>query len=108
MSEGYEDERITRALETAPDVLVPEDFALRVSARMPAEGKPVREFVPAASRVGSAVSFVALALLAVVMLALAPWASSTGRGTLIALDWVLCAEFVGLAVWMAPALGTRR
>ena len=108
MNEAYEDEQITRALEVAPDVTVPEDFAFRVMTRLPATRKPVREFVPTSSRVGLAVSAVALALLAVLMVALAPWAFSTGRLIFIALDWVLCAEFVGLAVWMAPALGMRR
>jgi hypothetical protein len=97
MTDGKDalEERVTRALERAPEVMVPADFAARVAARV-----PVRRAItvrPAhyglmAVRIGMVVLVIAMVVVAM---------HSAGRsffGT--ALEWVLCAELVALAVWL--------
>jgi len=86
---------VTRALEQAPNVTIPADFAARVAAQV-----PVRPLVRCGFRaMGCWRRRLAWACWYL------PWCMamhSTGRGVFgIALEWVLCAELVALAVWLA-------
>ena len=101
MNDAHElDERLTAALAARPVVAISDDFTLRVMERIPAQR--MREFVPDASRVGRRFGFAALALLAATMFGLVPLAGTTGHGAVTAVEWTLCAELVGLTLWLSP------
>ena len=97
------DLRITRALEQAPKLHIPDDFAARVAASIPSDSLRVRAArtyarIPA-RRIGYTVAAACLILLAVAMLALAP---RTPHNTFyIALESTLAAQFCLLAAWIA-------
>jgi hypothetical protein len=95
------DGRIVDALECAPRVRIPEGFAARVAARVPA--RRVSAYWLArirATRYGVRVAIAALIVLAVAMLVLAP--HTTGGGPFWKLmEWTLCAQFCVLAGWLA-------
>jgi hypothetical protein len=102
MNDSYEEERLTQALEAVPKFEVPEDFALRVMAALP-PGKIAPELVPAGATVGRRVSVAAMVVLAALMLGLAHWswgAAGDAHEGLKAVEWMLCAEFVGLTLWL--------
>jgi hypothetical protein len=97
MNEGDTiDARLTRALERKPAVDVPAEFAARVAAQVPvrrAVALPPARYGLLAARVGMGVLLVALVVLAM---------RSTGHPVLgEALEWVLCAELAGLALWLS-------
>jgi hypothetical protein len=93
------DERLTRALERKLAVDVPAGFAARVAGQVPGQ-VPVRRAVAVptarygllAARIGMAVLVVALVVLAM------RHADDTVFG--ITVEWILCAELVGLAAWL--------
>jgi hypothetical protein len=90
------DERVVRALERVPEVTIPEDFAARVAGQVPERRafavRPAR-YGLMAMRTGIAVLLIALVVVAM---------RTGGRSVFgIALEWVLCAELVALAVWMS-------
>ena len=87
--------RLERALEARPGVTVPEGFAQRVSAMAAAESRAVP-----APRVGVWALRGAFALLMVAMLVFAPWAM-TRSAMPMTLEFLLAAEFVGLACWLS-------
>lgn len=92
------DERIVRELERVPDLSssISADFAARVAARVPAR----RVVTETPTRYGRAVMWVSLAALFIVLLVLA--GLGLGRSALgVAIEWCLCAQFLGIAVWMA-------
>jgi hypothetical protein len=90
------DARLTRVLERKPAVDVPADFAARVVAQVPVRRAVV--VVPArygllAARAGMAVLLAALVVVAM---------RTTGHSVFgMAVEWVLCAELAGLAVWLS-------
>jgi hypothetical protein len=94
--------RLIRALETPPQLAIPDGFAVRVAAlgRMQtpafAPAWPVRF---GSHRVGSLVMRGALAILILAMLLFAPWA---GHRSVVAstLEYAFAFEFVALTVWM--------
>ena len=94
------EERVTRALEQAPNVTIPADFAARVAAQVPVRPRVavrVPRYGLLAAQIGMGVLVFALVVVAM---------HSTGRGVFgIALEWVLCAELVALAVWLGGAKG---
>ena len=92
------EERIVRELERVPDLSssIPADFAARVAAKVPAS----RDVSVTPARYGRSVIWVSLAALFIVLLVLA--GLGLGRSALgVAIEWCLCAQFLGLAVWMA-------
>ncbi|HEX3570776.1 MAG TPA: hypothetical protein VHU44_08125 [Acidobacteriaceae bacterium] len=98
------DARIVSALEQAPPIHIPQDFAARVASRIPARTARLRaDRIPArrvpVRHVGYTVAAACLIALAVAMLALAP--HSTHNTFYVALDSTLAAQFCLLAAWLA-------
>jgi hypothetical protein len=101
MEERTLDARIVAELERVPDasVVIPADFAARVAAKVPA--KP--EVAVAPTYYGRKVMWCCFAVLLVVLAVLA--ARGMGRSAYgTAIEWILCAQFLAIAVWLA----TRR
>ena len=88
------DQRIVRALETAPELQVPGDFAVRVATQLPAR-RPVSltptHYGKNAMLAGIAVTFAALVVLAL---------HSTGDAAFGVLESLLFAQFIAFAVWL--------
>ena len=93
------DLRIEQALERAPQIHIPADFAAKIAARIPAQSVRLRSARVRARRIGYTVAAACLLLLAVGMLALAP--HTTHNVFYIALQWTLAAQFCIIAVWIA-------
>lgn len=95
------DGKLVRALETAPAVTVPEDFARRVASSLPS----LRPMPSAGPRVADRVAWAVLAVLLVAIVALAP--SASGRGTVRWLELGFGVEFATLLAWLClrPLLG---
>ncbi len=92
--------RLIRALETPPEIAIPDGFAARVAtlgrAQTPA-------YTPAAQSLHGISSLVmrgALATLIIAMLMLAPWAGHRSMAA-ATLEYAFAFEFVALAVWMS-------
>jgi hypothetical protein len=89
------DQRIVRALETAPQLQIPADFAARVAGRLPAR-PPVSltptHYGPKATLAGMLVTLAALLVLAL---------RSAGHPAFGLLESVLSAQFLALAVWFS-------
>jgi hypothetical protein len=89
------DARLTRALERKPAVDVPADFAVRVAGKAPVRrvvAVPAARYGLAAARIGMGILVIALVVLAM--------RSTSHTAVGAALQWVLCAELVVLAVWL--------
>jgi hypothetical protein len=90
------DARLTRALERKPAVAVLAEFAARVAAQVPvrrAIAVPTPRYGLMAARIG-----MGLLLLALVGLAMR---STVHTVFGVALEWILCAELAGLALWLS-------
>jgi hypothetical protein len=88
------DQRIVRALETAPRPQIPANFAARVASRLPA--RPPVTLTPTrygqnAMLIGAVVTLIALLILAL---------ASTGHAAFGLLESLLFAEFLALALWL--------
>jgi hypothetical protein len=89
------EERVTRALEQVPEVRIPADFAARVAGRLPVR----RAFAARPAHYGLMTMRISMAVLVLALVVVAM--HSGGRSVFgITLEWVLCAELVGLAVWL--------
>ena len=89
------EERVVRALERVPEVRIPADFAARVAGRLPER----RAFAVRPARYGLMTMRISMAVLVLALVVVAM--HSGGRSVFgLALEWVLCAELVGLAVWL--------
>jgi len=101
------DLRIVQALERAPEVRIPEDFAARVAASVPARTVQLRHARLAgpapARRAAYLAAVVCLVVLAAGMLALAP--HSGQRMFYLVLESLLAAQFCLLAAWVARPRG---
>ena len=89
------EERLTRALERKPAVDVPAGFAARVAAQVPvrrAVAVPTARYGLLAARIGMGVLLLALVVVAIHF----PGRTMFG----VALEWILCAELAGLAIWL--------
>ena len=89
------EERLTRALERKPAVDVPAGFAARVAGQVPvrrAVAVPTARYGLLAARIGMAVLVVALVVLAM--------RHADDTVFVITVEWILCAELVGLAAWL--------
>ncbi len=90
------DLRIVAALEQRPEVAIDAGFAARVAARVPRPRAVRRALTPV---VGRRVGMVALVVLLVAITAAAP-ASASHSVAAMAVEWSLCAEFLGVALWL--------
>jgi hypothetical protein len=91
-------QRITAALETAPEVQVPADFAARVTARVP-QVKSRRLVVPSLTpaRYGPFATLAAMVVLFLAILAFAPHTHNSVLWTV--LQAVLLVELGALVLW---------
>ena len=87
---------ITRALERAPEVMVPRDFAARVRASLPAQPK-----VRARRSVGRIAGTAAVAGLIVGLCWLAPHARPSFESVAFDMEMLMLAELAGVAAWLA-------
>jgi hypothetical protein len=99
--------RIVAALERAPEIRIPEGFAARVAAQVPAVAA-IPDAQPYAIRYGRAAVVMCMVLSAAAMVMLAPRA--TGHAIFwMSLEWGLCAQFCVLAacwgMWLAGDRG---
>ena len=96
----YLDQRIVRALETAPEPQIPAGFATRVASQLPAR-RPVSltptHYGQKAMLVGMVVTLAALLVLALNFTAL----HSTSHATFGLLESLLSVQFLALAVWFS-------
>jgi hypothetical protein len=105
-----EDDRITRALEQAPAVTVPAEFAARVMAQLP-ERKVSR--VPdwtglfiRRTHYGRNAMLAGVAVLCCVLM-VAGIASNHGGVAWVATEWVVLTQLAGIALWWGLAWRTR-
>jgi hypothetical protein len=89
--------RLTRALEAAPAVLIPEGFAARTAA---AAATHLTDIPALTSRFGALATQFAFAVLIVAMLVFAPWASTRSIVPVL-LEILLALEFVALSTWLS-------
>jgi len=89
------DQRIVHALETAPALQIPADFAARVASRLPAR-RPV-SLTPTHYGQNAMLAGIVVILAALVVLAM----HSTGHATFGLLESLLFAQFIALAVWLS-------
>ncbi len=88
--------RIIRVLETAPQASVPAGFAARVAGQLPRRAAVVL----APTRYGRRAAVACLIFLVVLMLAFARKATGSSPYW-FSLEFVLCAQFALLTVWLA-------
>jgi hypothetical protein len=106
MQQWDEEDRMTRALEDAPHVTVPADFAARVMARVP-QRKATRYGLPLRQRthygrnlmVGGAV------LLCALLVAVAVGGQTTAAVRVA--EWTIFAQLAGIALWYGMARRTQ-
>jgi hypothetical protein len=89
------DERLIRALETAPDLGIPADFAARVASRLPARGPASLT----ATHYGKNAMLLGIVATLAVLLVLA--LHTTGHASFGLLESLLLAEFIALTVWLS-------
>jgi hypothetical protein len=94
------EQRLTHALEAAPAVRIPADFAARVARRLPSP-LPVRQPVSLTpARYGPTMLVVGIAVLFAALLAVALHAephSVVG----MTIEWLLFAQFIALTAWFS-------
>jgi hypothetical protein len=93
---------IVQALERRKEIAVPEDFAARVRASLPA--KPV---VKRRIGVGKSVAIVMAVLAAVVVFALAPHTTMSFTSFAFDLELVMMLQLFGIVYWLAAKEGIR-
>jgi formate/nitrite transporter FocA (FNT family) len=89
------DQRIVRALETAPEIQIPADFAARVASQIPAT-RPV-SLTPTHYGQNAMLAGMVVTLATLLVLAL----NSAGHATFGLLESLLSAQFIALAVWLS-------
>ena len=96
------DRRVVRALERAPGVEIPADFAARVAGHMPAW----RPLAVTPTHYG----LIAMrSSMAVLVLALAVLGMRTADHSVfqVALEWILCGQLVVVAMWLGGVRSLR-
>lgn len=97
------DQRIIRALETRPKVTIPADFVGRVASHLPPRKVP--SLTP--RHYGRKVIVACIVALALAMLVLA--SNHIERSLFgVALEWILCAQFLALVIWLGAKLHNQR
>lgn len=107
---------LTRALEAPPQPLVPDDFALRLLSRLPAEVQPTRNPSTWAATISephlgrrTAIAAAALLLAAFVLLPLLTAHAAASHPLAYLAVWaILAAEFIVLTVWLSLRPDTLR
>jgi hypothetical protein len=90
------DQRLIHALEAAPEAQAPADFGARVVSRLPAR----RSVSLTRTHYGYYAMLISMVILLATLLLLAP--QTAGRSIFeLTLQWLLCAQFIGLAVWLS-------
>jgi hypothetical protein len=104
-----EEDRITRALEEAPAVVVPADFAARLMERLPERRAAAR--VPAGSgwfvrrtHYGRNAMLAGAVLMCCLLVAAA---ASNGNPVWRLAEWTALAQLAGIALWCGLAWRTR-
>ena len=95
MSSNPQEDRITLALERQPAPRIPADFAARVASL----STPRPQLSPTRTDAGRTSSYVVAALVAVVLLILAPLHASVHAN--LPLEYVLAPEFAALITWIS-------
>ena len=90
------DARILRALETAPRLEIPADFAARVARQLP----PLPVLILSPARYGYRAAVACLVVLLALILAFARRAMGTSVFWL-SMESIFCAQFALVAVWLA-------
>jgi hypothetical protein len=95
---------VVRALERQPEVAIPADFAARVAGSAGVRrAASLRSARLRRTHYGYGTGLIGMGMLLVAMLAFASRAVA-GSVTWVGLEWVLCGQFVALAMWF----GLRR
>ncbi|HEX4580762.1 MAG TPA: hypothetical protein VH139_01815 [Acidobacteriaceae bacterium] len=108
MPEMHDEERITRALERAPAVVVPADFAARVMARLPerkARPAPEAGWLPRRTHYGRNAMLAGAVLLCCLLVAGA--VASHGDAAWRVAEWTALAQLAGIALWCGLAWRMR-
>ncbi len=105
---GFEGQ-LTAALERRPAAKIPANFTARVMERLPERQllPSERQLLGDASRVGSRIAYVSIAVVAATLLLLVlndPAAFAAGRGFAFVFEMMLVGELLAVSFW----LGTRR
>jgi len=96
MGDEMNDEAITRALEAQPTVAVPNGFALRVMASLPAQ-----PMVRARRSVAKIAATAAVAGLIVGLCWLAPHARPSFESVAFDMELLMLCELAGVAAWLS-------
>jgi ferric-dicitrate binding protein FerR (iron transport regulator) len=96
MGDEMNDEAITRALEAQPTVAVPNGFALRVMASLPAQ-----HAVKARRSVAKIAATAAVAGLIVGLCWLAPHARPSFESVAFDMELLMLCELAGVAAWLS-------
>jgi hypothetical protein len=89
------DARITLALETAPQLEIPPDFAARVAAQMP----PLPQVSLRPRGYGRNAAMICMGVLLALIFVFAHRAGASPLWT--SMEWIFCAQFALVAVWLA-------
>jgi len=92
------DAKLTRALESRPEPVIPMDFAARVVAALPPPA-PARKPM----QIGRTVGLAAAAVLGVALFALAPHATPTFNNWAFDCELAVIAQLGGIAYWLTTA-----
>ncbi len=93
------DARITLALETAPQLEIPPDFASRVAAKMP----PLTQVSLTPRGYGRNAAIICMCVLLALIFAFAHRAGASPLWT--SMEGIFCAQFALVAVWLAVRKG---
>jgi hypothetical protein len=85
---------VTQALERRPVVRVPEDFAAKVAARLPAV--QARHVLRPRFSVARVAAMMAMAVLTIVLFAIAPHVRTTGFSVSFGIEMLLLVELAGI------------
>lgn len=99
--------RLTAALEAAPAITIPDDFAARVMSRLPT---PIATPYGVAARtsIGRRVSMVAAAALFIAMFVFAIQRGGANESMRLQVEAIIAAEFIILTVWLSLRPGDLR
>ena len=95
---GEFERRLDRALEFRPLVAIPEDFAMRGAAQVPAQVIASRQTAAADPSVGHRTAWIVAAMLLLAIFVLAP--SAGVGGTRRWVEFALEIDFVVLTLWL--------
>jgi hypothetical protein len=94
------DRRVVRALEKAPGVEIPADFAARVVGRLP----EWRAVAVTPTRYGLNAMRISMAVLVLALVVLGMRSADHGVFG-VALEWILCGQLVVVAMWLGGVRG---